>query len=96
MSNIKEANRRISECKKSGKTNLDLSRLELTEIPKSLSELTHLVKLDLSDNQIKKIEGLETCGNLECVELNCNYITNFPEQAEKYNFVIYGEDGQYS
>jgi len=54
---------------------IDLSNMNLTEIP-DLSIYAHqLVKLRLSHNKIKKIERLDTLTNLQILSLSENQIT---------------------
>lgn len=65
--NIEEAMRRIEECWANKSVVLDLSMLELTEIP-DLSALTWLEYLDLSNNKINEIKGLNGLSGL--IELN--------------------------
>ncbi|MFJ8848160.1 leucine-rich repeat domain-containing protein [Streptomyces cyaneofuscatus] len=70
---------RIAACKQTGAEELDLSGLDLREIPQPLAELTQLTKLDLHENQIESIP--EFMGNLtELFELNLgqNRIDSIP------------------
>ena len=69
-----EAQRRIAACKQSQSDRLDLCNLNLAEIPKDLSELHWLTMLDLSLNQISRIEGLEALSNLKILFLYKNQI----------------------
>lgn len=55
-------------------TDLDLSGLELNEIPLELSKLTHLTKLNLSGNRLSEIKGLENLTNLTELVLAHNSI----------------------
>jgi Leucine-rich repeat (LRR) protein len=52
---LKEAVRRIEQATEEKLTKLDLSGLELEEVPPEIAKCTHLVKLDLSNNQITSI-----------------------------------------
>jgi internalin A len=52
---LKEAVRRIEQATEEKLTKLDLSGLELEEVPPEIGKCTHLVKLDLSNNQITSI-----------------------------------------
>ena len=70
-----EALDRIAECKRTGSKILDLSFLGLTKIPIEISELIWLEELDIYNNKITKIEGLENLSNLSSVELHNNKIT---------------------
>ena len=44
----REAEQEIEEARRTGATKLDLSRMELTDLPESLWELIQLEKLNLS------------------------------------------------
>ncbi len=48
----REAEKRIEATRRSGKTELDLSDLELTELPESLGQLAQLQRLDVDNNQL--------------------------------------------
>ena len=48
----KEAEKKIAEALKSGATKLDLSGMELTELPESIGQLTQLQTLNLRNNQL--------------------------------------------
>ncbi|MEY4902546.1 MAG: hypothetical protein RLZZ292_361 [Bacteroidota bacterium] len=63
---------KIEACKKSRSTYLDLSQCDLKRIPIEIRELTWLTILDLSFNQIIKIEGLEQLINLK----NLSFVHN--------------------
>ena len=56
---VEEVEKRIQECINDRITSLDLRGLGLTQIPRQIQQLTWLEKLDLSENQLEKIEGLE-------------------------------------
>ena len=66
---------RIQEAKETNATELDLSSLELTEIPPEVSKLTRLTKLNLDDNQIKEIRNLEKLKKLSDLNIMSNQIT---------------------
>ncbi len=55
-------------------TELNLSGKELKKIPEGLKYLIHLRKLDLSNNQIQKIENLECLVLLQRLDLRNNQI----------------------
>jgi internalin A len=69
-----EVQTRIDFARNKKLTGLDLSGLELTEIPKEIAGLTALEKLDLSSNQITKIQNLDSLVNLRFLNLNSNQI----------------------
>ena len=50
-----EAEQRIEQARREGATELGLRRMELTELPESLGELTQLQTLDLSGNQLTSL-----------------------------------------
>lgn len=59
---------------------LDLSCMELAEVPTSLAELTWLKRLYLRNNRLEKVpEGLSALTNLERLDLSSNQITVIPE-----------------
>ena len=66
---------RIAENKKSKSRSLDLSELELTQIPTEIRDFHWLESLLLSSNQISKIEGLENLVNLNELSLYKNQIS---------------------
>jgi len=79
-----EAQKRIAECKSTKAKNLDLSRLNLTEIPAEINELVWLEVLDLDSNEISKINGLEKLGDLKMLSLDSNQISDI-NGLEKLN-----------
>ena len=76
----REAEKKIEEALKSGATELNLTRIELTELPESIGQLTQLQELGLSSNQLTALP--ETLGQLtQLRELNLvrNQLTTLPE-----------------
>ena len=83
-----EAEKKIEEARRSGATELDL-RVErywnedtpkLTELPKSLGQLTQLQKLNLSGNQLTVLpESLDQLMQLQSLDLSNNQLTALPE-----------------
>ncbi len=69
---LKEALERIREAKRSNSSWLDLSRLELTEIPSEISTLTQLTNLDLQKNRLTEIKSLEQLTLLTELDLSEN------------------------
>jgi GTPase SAR1 family protein len=86
-----EAEKRIEIARRSAASELDLSCLQLTELPDSLWQLTYLVKLDLGgmyldpddddvNNQLKELpESLGKLTRLEWLDLNRNQLRALPE-----------------
>ena len=66
---------RIYEAKKSNASKLDLSNLKLTEIPSDLSKLSQLTNLNLRENQLTEIKGLEKLVKLTELDLSYNKLT---------------------
>jgi Leucine-rich repeat (LRR) protein len=77
---LPEALRRIEDAERSGADELDLSELELTAIPESLSRMANLRRLNLSGNQLTTIpESLSRLSELKSLYLAGNQITTIPE-----------------
>lgn len=75
-----EATRRIEEAGQSNIVSLDLSDLNLTDVPESLERLVNLEVLNLNSNQITAIPGsIVHLVNLQSLSLNNNQITTVPE-----------------
>lgn len=69
-----EALRRIEKCQKTGNPKLDLSSCGLTEVPREIMDLIWLREIDFFNNQINKIEGLNTLSNLTELRFSVNRI----------------------
>jgi small GTP-binding protein len=69
-----EALRRIEENKRTKSSVLDLFNLDLTELPKEISELRHLKELDLSSTQIQDITVLKQLTQLTILDLSSTQI----------------------
>jgi Leucine-rich repeat (LRR) protein len=54
---VDKANRRIDDALAAGDTSLDLSGLQLTEIPLRVADLAGLTKLDLENNYLRELPG---------------------------------------
>ena len=65
---------RIDYCRRYKSESLDLSECGLSTIPVEISNFTWLKNLDLSSNQISKIEGLESLVNLSTLDFSSNQI----------------------
>lgn len=75
-----EAERRIEEARQSGATELDLSGLNLTEVPEAISSLTQLQTLKLSYNLLTEIsEAIASLNQLKTLNLSDNQLTELPE-----------------
>ena len=66
---MEKARRRIAKAKAKQATKLDLSFLDLTELPPELWELTHLKGLDCCGNRLAALDGLGKLTHL--TELDC-------------------------
>ena len=77
-----EVQQRIDECRKNKSEGLDLSECGLSTIPFEISNFTWLKNLDLSSNQISRIEGLESLVNLSKLDFSSNQISKI-EGLEK-------------
>lgn len=70
---------RLSSNKQSKTTHLDLSGLNLSEIPSEVFEYTWLTKLNISDNKIKKISShIVLLRNLEVIDISNNLLLHIP------------------
>ena len=59
---------------------LDLSRKELTDLPKEIAQLTKLTQLNLSNNQITSIpDSIAQLIHLTTLQLSSNQITSIPD-----------------
>lgn len=66
---------KINECKVTKSETLSLESSSLKSIPKEIAEFTWLKKLNLRNNYIEKIEGLEKLVNLQDLDLSQNRIS---------------------
>jgi internalin A len=83
---LAEAARRIKAVILTGSTELDLSRLQLTEVPAKLGKLVNLTELYLFDNQLTEVPAeLGKLVNLTRLNLSQNQLTEIP--AELGNLV---------
>jgi Leucine-rich repeat (LRR) protein len=64
-------------------TKLDLASNGLTEVPKGLERLTQLKVLNLYDNKLTNVKGLENLTKLEYLALEDNQLTDVPKELEK-------------
>ncbi|MBI1766419.1 MAG: TIR domain-containing protein [Acidobacteria bacterium] len=78
------AEQRIETAYRSGKKNLGLSNMGLTELPESLGQLTRLEELDLSNNKLTTLpEQLSQFQNLVSLNLSLNQLTALPESLSQ-------------
>jgi len=71
---------KIADASRSGETKLDLSHNQLTALPESLGQLTHLQSLDLSSNQLMALpEWLGQLTQLQSLDISDNQLTALPE-----------------
>lgn len=77
---------RIQEIKITGRTTLDLSSIQMLEIPKHIVELSHLNKLILNNNQLSELP-LELAGlkDLTYIKLNRNQLNHLPAYIGNWN-----------
>lgn len=79
-----EATRRIDDAIRANAIHLDLSFLELAELPDSLQQLTRLTWLDLGGNQLRILpEWLGQLTNLTWLSLGDNQLTVLPDSLSR-------------
>ncbi|MEH2188529.1 MAG: COR domain-containing protein [Nostoc sp.] len=75
-----EAEQRIEQARQEGAIELDLSNIELTELPEAIASLTQLQNLDLSDNQLTELpEAIASLTQLQQLDLSNNELTALPK-----------------
>lgn len=75
----RDAERRISIAKREGAVELDLSGLELRNVPDILNQLTQLQSLNLSNNQLTMLlNSLGRLTELQSLDLHNNRLTALP------------------
>ncbi|NEQ30823.1 MAG: hypothetical protein F6K04_07455 [Leptolyngbya sp. SIO4C5] len=76
----REAEKRIEVARQERATELDLSFMELTELPKAIASLTQLQTLGLSGNQLTELpEAIASLTQLQALDLSENQLTELPE-----------------
>ena len=76
----KKAEQKIEAARRSGATVLNLGRMNLTELPESLGQLTQLQTLYLSGNQLTTLpEWLGRLTQLQRLDISVNRLTTLPE-----------------
>jgi hypothetical protein len=75
-----EAEQRIEAARQERATELNLSRMKLTEVPEAIAALTQLQVLGLSDNQLTEVpEAIAALTQLQTLGLSDNQLTEVPE-----------------
>ncbi|MCC5644356.1 leucine-rich repeat domain-containing protein [Nostoc sp. CHAB 5824] len=75
-----KAEQRIEKARQERAIELDLSNIELTEIPEAIASLTGLQWLDLSNNQLTELpEAFASLTGLRLLDLHNNQLTELPE-----------------
>ncbi|MEH1947497.1 MAG: COR domain-containing protein [Nostoc sp.] len=75
-----QAEQRIEKARREGAIELDLSNIELTEIPKAIASLTGLQQLDLHNNQLTELpEAIASLTGLQRLYLRNNQLIELPE-----------------
>ena len=76
---IRDADRRISKAQREGAVKLDLSGLELRNLPYGLHQLTQLQSLNLSNNRLTTLlNSLGRLTQLQTLDLHNNRLTALP------------------
>src|SRR5437667_270441 len=79
-----EAQRRIQQAAKNGRTSLDLSRLGLTSIPPEIGQLTQLARLSLSNNQLTSVPPeIGQLRQLARLYLSNNQLAELPDSLRR-------------
>ncbi len=82
--NYQIALKRIEEAKQKNLKKLVLFKLQLTELPKEIFELSNLTELDLSHNELSSLpESISKLSNLSILELYYNQLSSLPESISK-------------
>ncbi|MEG3955134.1 leucine-rich repeat domain-containing protein, partial [Microcoleus sp. herbarium2] len=71
---------RIEKARRQGGRTLDLSYMELTELPEAIASLTQLQQLDLCNNQLTELpEAISSLTQLRQLYLSYNQLRELPE-----------------
>ncbi|MEH2147869.1 COR domain-containing protein [Nostoc sp.] len=75
-----KAEQRIEKARQEGAIELDLSNIELTEIPEAIASLTQLQRLNLGNNQLSELpEAIASLTQLKLLNLGNNQLSELPE-----------------
>ncbi|QLE48115.1 hypothetical protein FD724_08260 [Nostoc sp. C057] len=75
-----KAEQRIEKARQEGAIELNLSNIELTEIPEAIASLTGLQQLSLENNQLTELpEAIASLTGLQVLSLSSNKLTKLPE-----------------
>ena len=75
-----EAEQRIEQAQQEGIIELNLSSIELTEVPEAIASLTQLQQLDLSGNELMELpEAIASLTQLQSLNFYNNQLTALPE-----------------
>ncbi|MBN3948066.1 MAG: leucine-rich repeat domain-containing protein [Nostoc sp. NMS7] len=75
-----KAEQRIEKARQEGATELDLSNMELTEVPEAIASLSQLQELNLSNNQLTEIpDAIASLSQLQELNLSNNQLTEIPD-----------------
>ncbi|HEY9800990.1 MAG TPA: COR domain-containing protein [Leptolyngbyaceae cyanobacterium] len=76
----REAEQRIEKARQEEAIKLDLSNMELTEVPEAIASLSVLQQLDLSGNQLSQLpEAIASLSRLQKLYLSNNQLSQLPE-----------------
>ncbi|MEG4290864.1 COR domain-containing protein [Microcoleus sp. C2C3] len=76
----REARQRIEEARREGARTLDLSYMELTELPEAIASLTQLQHFDLSRNELTELpDAIASLTQLQQLDLSDNQLMELPE-----------------
>jgi internalin A len=76
----REAERRIEQARSEGATTLDLSEMNLTEVPEAIASLTQLRELYLTNNQLTSVpQTIASLTQLRKLSVTNNQLTSVPQ-----------------
>ncbi|MDZ8030288.1 leucine-rich repeat protein [Nostoc sp. DedSLP04] len=76
----RKAEQRIKQARRQGSIKLDLSNMELTEVPEAIASLNQLQQLDLSGNELMELpEAIAFLTQLQQLDLSRNQFTEITE-----------------
>lgn len=77
---------KIRHAKRANEKSLDLSGMEMSELPVDLLQLTMLESINLSNNKLVSLRKIESLPNLREVNASNNLISNLhPEMIEMFS-----------